>query len=195
MAKLGFLSLNQGQWDGGTIVPAAWVATSTKSHANQGDKKEYGYLWRIDPEGKWYAAPGRAGQQIFVYLAENLVVVFTADLPHTNDANLIPLQELLDQYILPAVKSGQPLPANPDGLARLEAGIRALAQPRPTAPQPLPAIATQISGKAYTLEDNPFGRQTIFFDFQESVDEAKVTVSSDEGMGQLAAGLDPLQPH
>ncbi len=49
--------------------------------------------------------------------------------PYTNDADLIPLQELLDQYILPAVKSDQPLPANPTSPARLEAGIQALAQP------------------------------------------------------------------
>jgi CubicO group peptidase (beta-lactamase class C family) len=190
MTKLGFLFLNQGQWEGETIVPASWVSTSTTSHVNQGDKKEYGYLWWIDPQGKWYAALGRAGQHIFVYPAENLVVVFTADLPYTNDADLIPLQELLDQYILPAVKSGQPLPANPDSLARLEAGIRALAQPQPTTPQPLSAIAAEISGKAYTLEDNPFGWQTIVFDFQESVDEVCVTVSSDGGTGQLAVGLD-----
>jgi CubicO group peptidase (beta-lactamase class C family) len=110
MAKLGYLFLNQGQWDGETIVPAAWVAASTASHANQGDKKEYGYLWWIDPQGQWYAALGRAGQHIFVYPAENLVVVFTANLPYTHDADLVPLQELLDQYILPAVKSDRRCP-------------------------------------------------------------------------------------
>jgi CubicO group peptidase (beta-lactamase class C family) len=189
MAKLGYLFLNQGQWDGKTIVPAAWVAASTASHANRGDKKEYGYLWWIDPQGKWYAALGRAGQHIFVYPAENLVVVFTSDLPYTNDADLIPLQELLDQYILPAVKSSRPLPANPDGLARLKAGIQSMAQPPRTAPAPLPAIATQISGETYALADNPFAWQTIAFNFGDSVDEVKVTVNSNGGTGQLAIGL------
>jgi hypothetical protein len=171
-------------------VPAAWVAASTASHANRGEEKEYGYLWWIDPQGKWYAALGRAGQHIFVYPAENLVVVFTADLPYTHDADLIPLQELLDQYILPALKSDRPLPANSDGLARLKAGIQALAQAPRTAPAPLPAIATQISGLTYTLADNPFGWQTIAFNFQDSVDEIKVTVNSNGGTGQLAIGLD-----
>jgi CubicO group peptidase (beta-lactamase class C family) len=190
MAKLGYLFLNQGQWDGETIVPAEWVSASTASHANQGDKKEYGYLWWIDPQGKWFAALGRAGQHIFVYPAENLVVVFTSDLPYTHDADLVPLQELLDQYILPAVKSDRPLPANPDGLARLKARIQALAQPPRTAPAPLPAIATQISAETYALADNPFGWQTIAFNFQDSVDEVKVSVSSNGGSGQLAIGLD-----
>jgi CubicO group peptidase (beta-lactamase class C family) len=189
MAKLGFLFLNQGQWNGETIVPSEWVAVSTASHANQGDKKEYGYLWWIDPQGKWYAALGRAGQHIFVYPTENLVVVFTADLPYTNDADLIPLQELLDQYILPAVKSSRSLPANPDGLARLKAGIQALTQAPRTAPAPLPAIAAQISGKAYALADNPFGWETIAFNFQDSADQVMVTVNSNGGSGQLAVGL------
>ena len=189
MAKLGYLFLNQGQWDGETIVPAEWVAASTASHANQGDKKEYGYLWWMDPQGKWYAALGLAGQHIFVYPAENLVVVFTADLPYTNDADLIPLQDLLDQYILPAVKSSRSLPVNPDGLARLNAGIQALAQPPRTASAPLPAITSQISGQTYTLTDNPFGWQTIAFNFQDSVDEVKVSVSSNGSTAQLAIGL------
>jgi CubicO group peptidase (beta-lactamase class C family) len=191
MAKLGYLFLNQGQWDGETIVPAEWVAASTSSHANQGDKKEYGYLWWIDPQGKWYAALGRAGQHIFVYPAENLVVVFTSDLPFTNDADLIPLQDLLDQYILPAVKSSRPLPANSEGLSRLQAGIQALAQPQRTVPPPLPAIAAEISGKAYTLATNPFGWQTISFSFQDGVGEVKVTVSDATGAtAQATVGLD-----
>ena len=187
MAKLGFLFLNQGQWDGEAIVPASWVAASTASHANQGDKKEYGYLWWIDPQGKWYAALGRAGQHIFVYPAENLVVVFTADLPYTNDADLVPLQELLDQYILPAVKSDRPLPASPQGLARLQAGIQELAQPQPMASQPLPAIAAEVSQKTYMLADNPLGWHTMMFSFLDNADEVKVTM---DGTAQLAVGLD-----
>jgi CubicO group peptidase (beta-lactamase class C family) len=177
MAKLGLLFLNQGQWDGRAIVPAEWVAASTVSHANREDKKEYGYLWWIDPQGKWYAALGRAGQHIFVYPAENLVVVFTADLPYTNDADLIPLQELLDQYILPAVKSDKPLPANPNSLARLAAGIQALAHPALMTPPPLPAIAAEISGKTYTLANDPFGWHTLAFAFQDGVGEVTITIS------------------
>ncbi len=187
MAKLGYLFLNQGQWDGKTIVPAEWVAAATISHSNQGDKKEYGYLWWIDPQGKWYAALGRGGHHIFVYPAENLVVVFTASLPFTNDADLIPLQELLDQYILPSIKSDHPLPANPKSLNRLEAGLQALAKPARTNPSPLPAMAAEISGKTYTLANNPSGWQTMIFSFEEGSDEAKVTIN---GTRQLAIGLD-----
>jgi CubicO group peptidase (beta-lactamase class C family) len=187
MAKLGYLYLEQGQWDGETVVPADWVATSTASHSNLGNPKEYGYLWWADPEGKWVAALGMAGQHIFVYPAENLVVVFTSDLPtNAPESDYDPLKELLDGYILPAVKAGAPLPANAESVARLDAGIQALAQPQPVAPAPLPAIPREISDKAYTLADNAFGWHTMTFTFQDQADEATVTVDGQ----QLAIGLD-----
>jgi CubicO group peptidase (beta-lactamase class C family) len=187
MAKLGYLYLNHGEWDGKAIIPADWVGASTTKHANQENKKDYGYLWWVDNHGQWYAALGRSGHHIFVYPDKNLVVVFTASLPFTNDADLIPLQELLDQYILPSIKSDHPLPANPNSLTRLEAGLQTLAQPARTDPSPLPAIAAEISGKTYTLANNPSGWQTMIFSFEDGSDEAKVTIN---GARQLAIGLD-----
>ena len=187
MAKLGFLFLNHGQWDGQTVVPAEWVTAVTTSHSNLGERKEYGYLWWIDPQGEWYAALGRSGQHIFVYPVENLVVVFTADLPYTNDADLAPLHALLDDYILPAIKSSSQMPANPDSQTRLEAGIQALAQPERIEPLPLPQTALDITGKTYTLEANPFGWHTLSFYFQDNADEARVTI---DDAGQLPIGLD-----
>jgi len=115
------------------------------------------------------------------------VVVFTAGLPYYNDADLIPLQELLDGYILPAVKSDQPLPANPTGQARLEAGIQALVQPERTVPSPLPSIAKKISQKTYVLEENPFGWHLMSFTFKDGADEAEIVI---DDMPQLAIGLD-----
>ncbi len=187
MAKLGYLFLNNGQWDGREIVPANWVATSTASHANKGDKKEYGYLWWIDPQGKWYAALGLGGQHVFVYPAEKLVVVFTADLPGDNDRDLIPLQELLNQYILPSIKSAQPLPANPKSLARLKTLITTFGQPQVTSPSPLPDVAKSISGKTFALDTNDLGWKTVSFDFLNKSNEVQVTI---DGAIQIPIGLD-----
>ena len=145
MAKFGYLFLNKGQWDGQAVVPAEWVAASTTGHSNLEDVKGYGYLWWIDPQGKWYAALGLRGQHIFVYPAVNLVVTFTSALPIGNNADLNPLMELLDNYILPAVKSNKPLPDNPDSQARLEAAAQALAQPAKMTPQPLPLFRSKDS--------------------------------------------------
>jgi hypothetical protein len=108
-------------------------------------------------------------------------------LPTGNNADLIPLQKLLDQYILPAVKSDQPLPANPDGQARLQDAIQALAKAQPVTSN-LPSMAKEISGKTYTMNENPFGWQTIEFSFPEDKEEAQIVINDD---GPPAAiGLD-----
>ncbi len=189
MAKLGYLFLNKGEWDGQSIVPAAWVEASTTSHSNMGEKKEYGYLWWVDPQGKWYAALGRGGHHIFVYPAENLVVAYTATLPYTNDADLIPLQDLLAQYILPSIKSDQPLATNPAGQVRLQLAIQSLSQPVPAQLSSLPVAASTISGKTFTLAENPFGWQTMIFTFEAGSSETTVTMN---GMRQLVVGLDNI---
>ena len=185
MAKFGYLIFNRGKWGDKQIIPSEWVTASTTSHIQKDAEKDYGYLWTIGPQEKYYAALGRGGQHIFVYPKENLVVVFTAGLPTGNNADLIPLQQLLDRYILPAVKSAQPLPANPGAQAQFQAGVHALAQPQLSTPS-LPATALEISEKTYALNENPFGWQTIVFSFKEGENEAKINVNGLE----IAVGLD-----
>jgi len=99
MAKLGYLYLNHGLWEGRQIVPADWVRDSTRSHIPVDDRMGYGYQWWIDPSAG-YIARGRFGQLIYVAPDANLVVVFTAGLPE--DA---PLLDLIQDYVIPAARS------------------------------------------------------------------------------------------
>jgi CubicO group peptidase (beta-lactamase class C family) len=64
-----------------------------------------------------YAAHGYRGQRIFVVPELEMVVVFTADLPGSEPSML------LSNFILPAVRSSEPLAENPEGVARLESRI------------------------------------------------------------------------
>lgn len=77
-ALLGLLYLNKGQWNGKQIVPAAWVADTTKAISKTGEEAVlfggYGGLWWTaipDPalspalEGA-YTASGFAGQQMTI---------------------------------------------------------------------------------------------------------------------------------
>ena len=45
MAKIGYLWLNQGQWEGTQIVSRAWVEQSVKSHLKTDGNDDYGYAW------------------------------------------------------------------------------------------------------------------------------------------------------
>jgi len=100
MAKLGYLYLHNGMWDGQRIVSAKWVDTATSNHSPMRDIS-YGYQWWARPQSGMYAALGYAGQQVIVVPALDLVVVFTsAILPEAD----LPLNWLLGRYILPAVE-------------------------------------------------------------------------------------------
>ena len=125
MAKIGYLYLNGGRWEGQQVVPAAWVEASTRKHIAATLQDGYGYQWWTTDNGV-YMALGYAGQFIFVVPEVNMVVVFVSALP---ERDFYVPQRLLEDYIVPAARSTTPLPENPEGVTRLEAQIEALALP------------------------------------------------------------------
>ena len=97
MAKLGYLYLHEGLWEGKRVVSAAWVRESTRPHIKATGGWSYGYQWWVDPDVPLFAAIGRNGQCIFVVPRLDLVVVFTAHID-SNDTE----RDLLKSYIIPA---------------------------------------------------------------------------------------------
>jgi CubicO group peptidase (beta-lactamase class C family) len=117
MAKLGQLYLQGGAWGGEQIVPAEWVEASVARQVGaHGAASYYGYQWWVRGSGI-YAAHGYRGQRIFVVPHLEMVVVFTADV--AGNAPSV----LLSSFIVPAARSPEPLPENPEGVAKLEARI------------------------------------------------------------------------
>jgi CubicO group peptidase (beta-lactamase class C family) len=82
LAKLGYLYLNGGRWDGTQVVPADYVAASTRpqSDPSQGPG-DYGYQWWVTNETGHdsFRAVGFGGQLIQVIPDLDLVVVITSD--------------------------------------------------------------------------------------------------------------------
>lgn len=120
MAKVGYLMLHHGSWDGRQVVPAQWVADATMAHIPVEDYFSYGYQWWIDPTGFFFAL-GWGGQYIVVLPDHDAVVVFTGGLSGLDE--LFVPYDLLTRLIIPAMESAGPLPANPEGLAALDAAI------------------------------------------------------------------------
>ena len=105
------------------MVAAEWVASATTGHIAAGTLSDrYGYQWWVDDDG-YFMALGYGGQYIVVLPDRDAVVVVTSDLPE--DHFFVP-RDLVDEMIIPAMHSGGPLPANPDGVARLDRAITAL---------------------------------------------------------------------
>jgi len=90
LAKLGYLYLHDGVWDGQRILPEGWVAAATKPWVVPGPNAgawRYGYQWWLIPYenasgaggAQQYAwtADGYGGQFLFVVPEYDLVAVFT----------------------------------------------------------------------------------------------------------------------
>ncbi len=125
MAKIGYLYLKGGEWDGEQIIPSSWVGVSTMSHIPATLEEGYGYQWWVDDSG-YFLALGYRGQFIFVVPEKDLVVVFTSTL---SDYDFYVPQILLEEFIIPAVVSLEPLPMDPAGEAALQQLIEDLSSP------------------------------------------------------------------
>jgi CubicO group peptidase (beta-lactamase class C family) len=106
MAKIGYLYLQDGIWDGEQILPPDWVDLSIRGYHTVPDPQEpwdlsYGFLWWIHGDGI-YAAHGYKGQFIYLVPEQDLVIVITSNIA---DRDFVQPQLLIRKYILPAVKS------------------------------------------------------------------------------------------
>jgi CubicO group peptidase (beta-lactamase class C family) len=94
LAKLGYLYLNGGRWDGAQLVPADFVAASTQpqSEPSRGPG-DYGYHWWVTNETGHdaFRAMGFGGQLIQVIPELDLVAVITSEpgQEHSDPANLV----------------------------------------------------------------------------------------------------------
>ena len=99
MAKLGYLYLRNGLWEGKQIVSAQWVKIATQHHTKTYDDMSlgYGYHWWTVPSLSAYEALGRYGQMILVIPGSDLVIVTTAGMENYDGT-----YQLIEQYIVPA---------------------------------------------------------------------------------------------
>jgi hypothetical protein len=121
---------------------------------------DYGYGWWImaGDAVSSYAAAGRGGQRIAVFPRLDTVVV-------TTGAGFEP-STVLDLVGKALRDPEKPLPADPDGEARLSAALAEIARPpAPRSTGPLPATAQEVSGKVYAFEPNPLDLATMRVDF------------------------------
>lgn len=186
MAKLGYLFLRGGRWEDRQLIPAGWVANSTRAQVTTNTGGGYGYQWWLNASGG-FSAVGFGGQAIQVYPAQDLVVVATGAM---GTAERNSLRNLIELFVLPAVVSDHPLPETSATGELLTRARAAAALPKPQPIPTLPAIAAQIAGRSYTLEANPLNWKQAKLEFPQN-NEALLTVElSNGGSSRIPIGLD-----
>ena len=157
MARIGYLYLCNGTWDGKQIIPSSWVDRAREGKVKATFGFRYANLWWSLPEKDAYMARGRHSQLILVLPKLDIVAVMTGIL---RDDQFYPRARLIDD-IASAVRSDQPLP--PDAVAQsvLAASVREAATERPSPLGKTPELARQISGKTYQVSSNALKIKTF----------------------------------
>ena len=101
LAKIGYLYLHNGVWEGKQIVSTDWVKQSLTPAMDAGDGWKYGFQWWLLPHGNpqrlMFAGLGFGGQTVQVVPEENVIMVFTGwnILGNTNPIERDPIKRIL----------------------------------------------------------------------------------------------------
>ena len=105
MAKIGWIYLNGGKWNGQQIVSENWIKDSVKSYFKVPMIGTYGYSWlkrKMTLNGKiieLISAQGYGGQYIIIVPEYDTVIVMTAGNYGIPDSS----ENRISKYILPAI--------------------------------------------------------------------------------------------
>lgn len=150
MAKIGYLYLRGGEWDGDRLLSPDFVGAATSPQIAPGREADgYGYQWWVDDDGLAMAR-GFGGQYVMVIPSHDLVVAFISNLA-ASEVNTP--EVLLAHTLLGAVVADGPLSPNPTAEKELTDAIAAVAAgPEPSSVD-LPPIAGDIDGVRYEYRD------------------------------------------
>lgn len=125
IAKFGQLYLQRGDWHGQQLLPAEWIDLATSRQTSNGSNPDsdwdqgYGYqFWRCRHGA--YRGDGKDGQFCIVLPEQDAVIAITA-----NTGNMQAELNVVWEKLLPAFRD-EPLPANPESVAKLQEKIATL---------------------------------------------------------------------
>lgn len=176
MAKLGYLYLRDGIWDGTRIIPSSWVERARTGKVTTSFGK-YANLWWSMPNHDAFMALGRHGQLILVLPRLDIVAVMTGVVADSD--RRYPVIALIHQ-IVNAVKSDTALPPDATGEALLTTSILNAATEKPTRVWPAPELAKAISGKTWRFGDNRLKVRTLRLNLADDDPTFEFSVYSDK---------------
>ena len=163
LAKLGFLYLNGGMWDGKRIVSEKWTEQATAIQADASASFNpgwnYGYQWWLDPEGMGYSAHGYGGQYLYVFPETDLIIVTNSNLDYRK---LRDFYTMIARDIPQSMISTEPLPENEPAVQALREVCAALSLPPEEKQYTLPSRIND-SGLAAEFEMNDSGIRSVRF--------------------------------
>ena len=175
MARIGYLYLHNGSWDGRQIIPSSWVDRAKEGKVTATFGFHYANLWWSKPELGAFMALGRHSQMILVLPKLDVIAVMTGVL---RDDEFYPNSRLIND-VSGTVKSDKPLPPDPVAASLLAASIRQAAAERPSPVGTTPELARAISGKTFQLDDNMLRVKSFTLNFSDT--DSSWEIATDTG--------------
>lgn len=164
MAKIGYLYLHKGVWQGRQLLPSNWTDTVARASVNMQQSfapaLRYANGWWVFPERGVYMAVGYHRQLIVVLPKSDMVAVLTGKSHYSFD--------LLLGLLEAAAHSPVPLPENATAQAELVKRVRELATEQPSAVAPTPELANRISGQTYRFGRNQLGLESMVLNLRSA---------------------------
>jgi len=177
ISKLGQLYLQKGRWEGKQLLSEAWVEAATGKQTSNGSNPEsdwdqgYGYqFWQCRHNA--YRGDGAFGQYCLVMPEQDVVLAITSgsdDMPG--------ILNVVWEKLLPAMQEGS-LPPDETGVEQLNKKLQNLSIST-VAGDPTSSVASEISGRTYTLEPNARSINHITFDFKTPVPRISMVIEQD----------------
>jgi CubicO group peptidase (beta-lactamase class C family) len=155
MAKIGYLYLRNGAWEGKQLLPPAWIDKVTHATVDMHLQPGLCYsnlFWTL-PDKHVYMAVGYHRQVIMVFPDLDVVAV-------TTGRDSYSLGELAN-YISSSVKSDTALPADAASAKLLANKILDVSTEKPTVVGPSPKMAVTISEKVYKFARNELNLKSL----------------------------------
>ncbi len=158
IARFGLLYLRNGEWKGTRIVSPEWVTMATSKQVSNGSSPssdwEQGYGFQFWRSRHGYRGDGAHGQFCVVLPEQDVVIAITSG---TRDMGAV--LNLIWKRLLPAFGS-EALPADETAHRALTTKLASLVLPAQTGGA-VPAIARDVAGRAYQLEKNAAGWESV----------------------------------
>lgn len=186
LAKFGQLYLQNGEWNGRQLIPAAWVKQATTRQTSNGSDPNsdwsQGYcfqFWRSRHNS--YRGDGAFGQYLLVLPDQDAVIIITSGVKNMQDV----MNRVWDQ-LLPAMKPDA-LPDNADATANLQSKLKSLTVKMPPG-NAASSMASEISGKWFEFPENDRGIKAVSIEVNTDASTLAVRTSKGEVRTQLAFG-------
>ncbi len=193
LARLGYLWLNNGRFNGMQLVPEWYIKeASSKQIDNEllglhgrRDRIGYGYQVWMEPDGG-FSFWGLATQYMLAYREKGLMLVTTGDtLSRGSDESIV--QEAFSECILKRL-SDEALPEDEAAQKALEARLAGLEVYLPVG-ETDSAWREKIDGKTYALCENRMGMKTVRFDFAPDGSDGVISWENEQGKKCVRFGM------